>query len=85
MCCKKIHRCWLRVQEHTTSERPDKPLPTKRREMKIVKIDMCIGCPSCEYEDSRWFCRELQKYVNQHSIHPDCPLEDAKEANDASF
>jgi len=63
----------------------DKPLPTKRREMKIIKVNMCVGCPSCEYMpgSEEWYCREIQKFVDKHSIHHDCPLEDAKEAPDA--
>jgi hypothetical protein len=44
--------------------------------MKVIRIERCVSCPSCEYDDTRWFCRELQKYVNPHSIHPDCPLPD---------
>lgn len=50
--------------------------------MKIIRIERCVSCPSCEYDDTRWFCRELQKYVNPHSIHPDCPLPDDEVKND---
>ena len=53
--------------------------------MKIIKVNMCVGCPSCEYMpgSEEWYCREIQKFVDKHSIHHDCPLEDAKEAPDA--
>lgn len=44
----------------------------------MVKFNTCVGCPSCEYleSDNTWFCRELQKEVDERKIDPDCPLED---------
>ena len=51
--------------------------------MKIVKIDRCPACPSSDYDSKGWYCRELQTYVGLFGIHPDCPLEDAKETDDA--
>ena len=49
--------------------------------MKIIRIDRCVGCPSCEYDDELkdWWCRELSKFIDKRKIDPDCPLEEAED------
>jgi hypothetical protein len=64
--------------------------------VKIIRVEKCKGCPHIdtlygEYpgEKDIDFCSHPDAYGhhldNLDIIHPDCPLEDAKEANDASF
>jgi hypothetical protein len=55
-------------------------------EMKIIKIEKCGECKDtienrfC-YPQSETFGRLIK--IDPETIHPDCPLEDAKEAGDA--
>ena len=57
--------------------------------MKIIKVDgkeiaRIDCCGRCVHLGLTLFCYELDQYLdNLDIIHPDCPLEDAKEADDA--
>lgn len=44
------------------------------------KIESIIKkCGECDYYTTSGICTKLKLFVNQFIIHPDCPLEDAKE------
>lgn len=54
--------------------------------MKIIRVE---NCNECQYSDGEMsqvlkeyvlWCKELKQRVRSQEIHPDCPLEDAKEA-----
>ncbi len=53
--------------------------------MKIIRVECCNGCQNSDGEMSSvlkeyvLWCRKLGQRVKSNEIHPDCPLENAKE------
>jgi hypothetical protein len=49
-------------------------------------INRCFDCEGINLNGFNMFCYEMGRYIeNLDVIHPDCPLENAEEADDASF